>query len=95
MPGLEKILASHPLLHTAEGELFRNVIVRACGGQGLSVVAVTEKELMPRLESEIGVSAEVVQQNLQRVGKEIGAPWRQDQKYASLAAWIASAVRSD
>jgi len=29
LPGLEKILASHPLIHTADGELFREGILHA------------------------------------------------------------------
>src|SRR5215472_7169587 len=37
LPSLEKILPSHPLLHTAEGELFRNAIMTACGNYGLSI----------------------------------------------------------
>ena len=48
IPALDKIVASHPLLHTAEGELFRNAIARACLNHGLPVVAVKEKELMAR-----------------------------------------------
>lgn len=89
IPALEKILASHPLLHTAEGELFRNVIARACLNHNLPVIAVKEKELMSRSQNDIGISGELIQQHLQRMGKAIGAPWRQDEKYASLAAWIA------
>jgi hypothetical protein len=93
IPALEKILASHPLLHTAEGELFRNVIVRACVNHHLPVVAVKEKELMVRAQNDIGISGELIEQHLQRMGKAIGAPWRQDEKYAGLAAWIASSVQ--
>jgi hypothetical protein len=58
------------------------------------VVAVKEKELLSRSQNDIGISGELLQQHLQRMGKTIGAPWRQDEKYASLAAWIASCARS-
>ena len=95
LPALEKILASHPLLHTAEGELFRNAIVRACLNHGLPVVAVKEKELIVRAAKDIGISGELIDQHLQRMGKAIGPPWRQDQKHASLAAWIASSAGSN
>jgi hypothetical protein len=94
VPALDKILSSHPLLHTAEGELFRNVITRACADFSLPVVAVKEKELMARAQDQIGMSAELIQQHLQRMGKAIGAPWRQDEKLASLVAWIALASGS-
>ena len=90
IPALEKILASHLLLHTAEGELFRNAIARACLNQGLSVVAVKEKELIARAAKDLG---ELIDRHLQRMGKAIGPPWRQDEKHASLAAWIASSLQ--
>jgi hypothetical protein len=74
VPALDKILASHPLLHTAEGELFRNVITRACVKHHLPVVALKEQELMSRAQEELGISGELIQQQLQRMGKAIGAP---------------------
>jgi hypothetical protein len=92
LPALEKILASHPLLHTAEGELFRNVIITACRSCGLPVTAVKEKELLARCPAKLGATEEVIQQRLVRMGKTIGAPWRQDEKYASLVAWMALAA---
>jgi len=95
IPALDKILASHPLLHTAEGELFRNAIARACLNQGLPVVAVKEKELVARAPKDIGISGELIDQHLERMGKAIGPPWRQDEKHASLAAWIASSAGSN
>ncbi len=94
LPGLDKILASHPLLHTAEGELFRNVITRACVNHSLPVVAVNQKELMSRAQNQLGMSGEGIQQHLQRMGKAIGAPWQQDEKSATLVAWIALASGS-
>jgi hypothetical protein len=94
IPALDKILASHPLLHTAEGELFRNAIARACLSQGLSVAAVKEKELIARRAKDLGIPGGLIEQHLQRMGKTLGAPWRQDEKYASLAAWIASSAGS-
>ena len=89
VPALNKILASHPLLHTAEGELFRNAITLACGNHRLSVVAVKEKELMSRAQSELRISGELIERHLQRMGKAIGTPWRQDEKLASVVAWMA------
>ena len=38
LPPLEKILASHSLVHSAEGELFRAALVTAAGKVGLAVV---------------------------------------------------------
>lgn len=91
VPALEKVLASHPLLHTAEGELFRNVIVAACKGCGLCVGEMKDKELLARAPGELGISEAVMQQHLARMGKTIGPPWRQDEKFACLVAWMALA----
>jgi hypothetical protein len=38
LPPLETILASHSLVHSAEGELFRKALVAAAGKLGLAVV---------------------------------------------------------
>jgi hypothetical protein len=92
IPELEKVLVSHPLLHTAEGDLFRNVIIAACESCGLSVLAVKEKELTDRCAAELGIPAAVVQQHVLSMGKLIGPPWRQDEKLASRVAWMALAV---
>ena len=92
LPTLEKILSSHPLLHTAEGELFRNAIMTACGNYGLSVTGVKEKEAWIRTSSQLGISKAGIQHHLARMGKAIGPPWRQDEKSATLAAWLALAA---
>ncbi len=78
LPSLEKILASHPLLHTAEGELFRDVLVWAAKQCGLPVTGVREKSLNAA--------------TLERISSlRIGPPWTQDQKYATVAALTALA----
>ena len=45
LPGLEGILASHALIHTAEGEMFREVLVWAAHECRLAVTGVREKGL--------------------------------------------------
>jgi len=75
LPGLERVLASHALIHTAEGEMFRDVLTFAARECRLSVTAVREKGLDAGLLERIG-----------SLGKLIGPPWTQDQKYATLAA---------
>ncbi len=78
LPGLEAILASHPLLHTAEGQMFRDVLSWAACRCSLPVVAIPEKQL-----SAASLSA------ISSLGRTIGPPWTQDQKYATLAALMA------
>lgn len=47
LPPLEKILEAHPLLHTAEGELYRVAIKRAAEKLGFEVVAPAVKQPAP------------------------------------------------
>jgi hypothetical protein len=78
LPALEGILASHALIHTAEGEMFREVLVWAARECGLPVTGVREKELDTAALERIG-----------SLGKLIGPPWTQDQKFATVAALLA------
>jgi len=78
LPALDGILASHALIHTAEGEMFREVLVWAARECRLPVTGVREKELDAGVLERIG-----------SLGKLIGPPWTQDQKYATVAAFMA------
>jgi hypothetical protein len=82
LPELEGILASHALIHTAEGELFREVLVWAAQECRLPVACVREKEL----------DAESLKR-IDTLGKWIGPPWTQDQKYATVAALMTIMTR--
>jgi hypothetical protein len=89
LPPLAKILAAHPLIHTAEGEFFRTAIRTACARLKISVEAIRERELEERMKAAYGSSAGRVQRRLETVGKSIGPPWTKDHKTAALAALIA------
>jgi len=91
LPDFEAILASHPLLHTAEGELFRQALAHASERCGLTVTGVKERELFARAEAALRIPAGQLQNRLQEMGKIIGSPWRQDEKYSALGAWMALA----
>lgn len=92
---LEAILASHALIHTADGDHFRDAIRSACERNGLAVTAIRERELIAHVTLALRVSAADVEQRLKDVGRALGPPWRQDEKYAALAAWsvLAAAKR--
>jgi hypothetical protein len=89
LPPLEKILASHPLLHTAEGELFRGALRAASRSCGLPLTAVNERELFTDAAAHLGLPATQVERHVADMGKAIGPPWRQDEKFAAVAAWLA------
>ena len=89
---LAATLASHALIHTAEGELFRKVLVRAGEHHDLPVTGVRERELFARGAAELSIPAGELERRLAELGRAIGPPWAQDQKYAALVAWLALAV---
>lgn len=89
LPQLSAILASHPLLHTAEGEFYRNAICDAGEHCGLKICGVKDREAYERAAAVIRLSPEELQRRLDAMGKLIGPPWRQDEKLAAVAAWLA------
>jgi hypothetical protein len=89
LPPLAVMLASHLLLHAAEGELFRVALAEACERSKLPVVGVKEKELHARAARDLGLTSERIQTYLKELGRTAGSPWREDQKSAMLVAWLA------
>jgi hypothetical protein len=75
---LERILASHALLHAAEGALYEEVLLDAAGRAGLPAILVEEKTI------------EIVAA-LDGLRKTLGSPWQKDHKLAAAAALVAAA----
>lgn len=94
LPDLAATLASHALIHTAEGEMFRNVIADASRELNVPVTGVKERELLAQASAVLGKSDKELQSYLQKLGRELGPPWTQDEKCATLAAWLALAASS-
>jgi hypothetical protein len=94
LPGLAAILASHALIHAAEGELFREALVRASEKCGLTVTKVREKELFDRTAAVLRTPADKLQRRLADLGRPLGPPWTQDEKLATLVALLAMARTS-
>jgi len=89
LPPLASILASHALIHTAEGELYRHAIIDTCDRLKIPVTAIKERELFERAANRLRISADALQGLINDIGRAIGPPWRQDQKYAAIVAWLA------
>jgi hypothetical protein len=95
LPGdLHAILASHALIHAAEGEMFRDVLVRAGEHLSLEVTGVRERELLALAAEATGLETPELQRRAGEMGRALGPPWRQDEKLATLAAWMVLAARS-
>jgi hypothetical protein len=85
LPPLPNILASHALVHTAEGEFFRKVVREACEHCGVPVVSFRERELDDRANSTFGKAVAGGRERISSLGKTVGSPWTQDEKTAALA----------
>ena len=90
LPSLQKILASHALIHTAEGEFFRKIIRGACEDCHVPVMGIRERELDEQAGAIFGKASARVRQHISELGKIVGSPWTQDEKTAALAALIVS-----
>jgi hypothetical protein len=88
LPELERILASHALIHTADGELFRDSLRAACAACDLRLECVREKELFAAASSVLKVQTAALKRLIAALGKALGPPWSQDEKFAALAAWL-------
>jgi hypothetical protein len=94
LPGLAAILASHALIHTAEGELFRDVLRQASRRSGLGLTEVGDRELEEKATRSLRRPPAVLQRRIADWGKALGSPWTQDEKRAALVAWLALSARS-
>jgi len=91
LPRLAQILASHALIHTADGELFRGAILHASDRCDLGSAAVKERELLNEASRVLRLKPDELGRRIADLGREIGPPWSQDEKFASLVAWMALA----
>ena len=91
LPELAGILRSHALIHTAEGEMFRRVLAQAAERLGMRIVGVKEKQIWQQAAAALNQSKNEITAQLKATGKSLGPPWREDERLATLAAWMALA----
>jgi hypothetical protein len=89
LPNLDKTLTSHALIHTADGELFRTALAQAGESCGLRPCPIKERELPAAATTALRLPPAKLASGLTALGKPLGAPWSQDEKFAALAAWLA------
>jgi hypothetical protein len=93
LPALEKILAAHPLIHTAEGEFFRQAASKAFEDLQIPVKAIRARDLDEQAKAVFGRTVKQVQDSIANMGSGIGPPWTKDHKTAALAAALILAAR--
>ncbi len=86
---VSEILAVHFRMHKAEGELFRDALVRAARACDLRLVEIPERSLFERAKSALSAPASELAAEVAALGRRVGPPWARDQKDAALAARIA------
>lgn len=92
LPPLESILKAHPLLHAAEGELYRRVFADACAKLRARPSRTPVDALTKSIAEGLGLKPAALAKRLDAMGKASGRPWAADQKEAALAAWNALLV---
>ena len=88
LPHLEKILASHALIHTAEGEFFRKTFRDAFEQLEIPVTGIRERDLREHAKIKFGKATAKLAERIAGVGRSLGPPWTTDQKTSALAAFL-------
>jgi hypothetical protein len=88
LPPLEKILAAHPLLHTAEGQFFRDAFAKACESNAIPVTKIKERDLEIALKEKFAHATTRIKTQIDLAARPLGPPWTTDQKLATLAALL-------
>ena len=94
LPSFENVLASHALIHTADGELFRKALSCAATRSGLETMKIKEKELLESCARVLRIQTGALLRRVTELGKPFGSPWSQDEKFATLAAWLSLTSRN-
>ena len=89
---LAATLASHALIHSAEGELFRYALIHASEHWSMRVTGVRERELYERGATEFRIAVNELRLRVSEMGRTVGPPWTQDEKQAALVGWLALAA---
>jgi hypothetical protein len=89
LPDLDRILASHSLIHTADGEFFREAILEASSRCGLEATKIKERDVLDSASATLHLKPAEITRRIAELGRPLGPPWSQDEKLASMAAWMA------
>jgi len=89
---LERIGSPHIRAHAAEGVLFRELLEIASTSCGLKHTSFDEKKLNELAEGQLGPIS-VVNEQVSKLGRIAGRPWRADEKAAAISALLVLATR--
>ena len=84
---LPSILASHALIHAADGDHFRNALFAAAEQCRLRVCRIPARDLEAHASKCLRLPAARILETVKNLGQGKGPPWGADQKKAALLAW--------
>ena len=85
---LETILASHALIHTADGNHFREALAAACAAEKLPFTRIRQRDLAAEAAQALNQTPEALMATVAALARDVGSPWGADQKGAALIAWL-------
>jgi len=85
---LASILASHALIHTADGDHFRKALASGAERSDLAVSRVRARDLEAQAEARLRRTVPSLREAVKQLGRQVGPPWGADQKMAALLAWL-------
>lgn len=88
LPALPQILSSHALIHTADGELFREALIHASLHCGFEMFTAKESVLLETASHTLHLQPDELVRRLTSLGAALGSPWARDEKFAALVAWL-------
>jgi hypothetical protein len=83
-----RVTNEHIRAHALEGQLFRTVLEEALRAHGLLCAVNLERRVYGDAAQRLGKSEKELKQEVTRLGRSVGGPWRADEKTATLAAWL-------
>lgn len=84
----DEILAVHVRMHKAEGEMFRDVLVKGARTCGIELTTLPDKTAIDAAAKKLGVTRARLDADLATLGKAAGPPWGKYQKEAAAAALV-------
>jgi len=89
LPSLREIVRSHARIHAAEGDFYRDAMAGGCAATHVPVLRIRERDVLRQVSDHTQLKEAEIRDRLTTIGKRLGPPWTEDQKLATLAAWIA------
>jgi hypothetical protein len=79
----------HMHAHAAEGQLFFDALAKAAAAAHLEADSLLEREAIRDAARKLGRRESSIRRAIAQLGKEVGPPWRSDEKSACAAALLA------